>query len=157
MSGDLDLWPFQLKIGSLHTRTLENVYTNYPEGGSQKATLVVVVLVVVVISSLPKALLICSGAQHTLRTHSSWHSSQINRLRFLADITLQCHYCDQSSFHVVDLKLRAIIKPVGLKVCLCLGLTAANCYVWGKTWFATLLLGGWSVRPYVVCNTRAPR
>jgi len=36
-----------------------------PEGGSQKATLVVLVLVVVVINSLkiPKAFLICSGAQ----------------------------------------------------------------------------------------------
>jgi len=52
-----------------------------PEGGSQKATLVLVVVVVGIsslrVQKIPKAFLICSGAQRNFATHSCWHCSQV--------------------------------------------------------------------------------
>jgi len=76
-----------------------------PQGRSQKATLVVVVVVVVVISSIkiPKAFLICSGAQQNfsyIRAHIPYRST-------VSDFqpNSRYHFCDQSLFHVIDLKL----------------------------------------------------
>jgi len=89
------------------------------EGGSQKATLVVLVAAVISSLKILKAFLICSGAQRNFCVHIRAHIPYRSTVSDF-QLTSRYHFCDQSSFHVIALKLD--IEP-SLKVQLhCSGL-----------------------------------
>ena len=72
------------------------------EGGSKKATLVVVVVVAISSLKILKAFLLRSATKLCIhiRAHIPHRSTGSD-----FQLSQRYHFCDQSSFHVIDLKL----------------------------------------------------